>query len=375
ASSAYESAIRVDPEDYYAQYLWGRNLRQRGDPAAAIETLKYALQLNDQMVEILGELGYASMLAGRDEDAIFYFEEYRKRAGGDFRLLYLHGLALLKQNRIDESIVLFRESAALAGDHPDPDNGLAYALHARGEIDEALAAFARVIRRFERNANDPRYTYAEQWMARVEEHRRKSQWIDGFERKTIKNAWDLQQRSGPKIDLVKNRILIQGVQRQEQPDTRTALRREIPGTTFRIFEADLSMGETNQARCGIYLGLYINRGAQGALTKAEVILALDMNGALVYQVVDKGNVIVEWQELPREKVLPNTPVRLSIEVVDYEEGRLRLYADGEPVLAEDLEVKSLKKGSRSLQLGIFAAAPGSRKVDVTADNARIVVRN
>jgi tetratricopeptide (TPR) repeat protein len=375
ASSAYELAIKIDPEDFYGLYLWGRNLRKHGDSTAAIETLKYALQRNNRMVEILGELGYASLLAGREKDAAFYFEEYEKRASDDFRILYLHGLALLRQNRIGESIERLRASVDLAGDVPDPYNGLAYALHAMNEVEDALAAFGRVVRSFDRESTDVRYEYAQRWMTRIEEHRRKSQWIDAFQRKTIKNDWNLQQRAGAKISLIQNQVVIQGTQRQEQPDERTALRREVSGKIFRVFEADVASLEGNQARVGVFLGLYISRGVQGMLTKAEVTLALEPNGGLVCNVVDKSQTVLEWVPIEQERIPAGEPVRLGIEVMDYEEGRLRLFVNGEPAMESDLVVKSLRKCSRSLMLGVFAAAPGSRKVTATADNVRVVVRN
>ncbi|MHC4945559.1 MAG: tetratricopeptide repeat protein [Planctomycetota bacterium] len=375
ASSAYERAIQIDPEDYYGLYLWGRNLRKHGDSGAAIDSLKYALQRNNKMAEILGELGYASLQAGRDQDAAFYFEEYEKRASAGFRILYLHGLALLKQNRINEAIARLRASVALAGDAPDPYNGLAYALHAMNEIEETLASFSRVVRSFDRESTDVRYEYAQRWMTRIEEHRRKSQWLDAFQRKTIKNDWNLQQRAGAKISLIQNQVVIQGTQRQEQPDERTALRREVSGKIFRVFEADVTSLEGNQARVGIFLGLYISRGVQGMLTKAEVTLALEPNGGMVCKVVDKSQTAMEWVPIELERLPLGEPVRLGIEVIDYDEGRLRLLVNGEPVLDQDVVVKSLKKCSRSLMLGVFTSAPGSRKVHATADNVRVVVRN
>ena len=53
---------------------------------------------------------------------------------------------------------------------------------------------------------------------------------------------------------------------------------------------------------------------------------------------------------------------------------VRLTLNGEPALP-DLTLKSLRKANRPLMLGVFASAPGSRKVDAAADNVRIVVQN
>jgi tetratricopeptide (TPR) repeat protein len=375
ATSLYEKGVAIDPEDFYALYLCGRDLRRHGDMEDSIGTLKTALQINDRMKEILSELGLSCLLAGKYEDASFYFEEFLKRGKGDFRLLYLYGLALLNQNRLDESINRFSEAVSQAENNPDPYNGMAYALYAQSRVEEALDAFGKVVRLFEEGSSDPRYEYAQRWMARIEEHRRKSQWLDGFERKDLGNDWEEVMRAGPRIRLVNNRIMIAGDQRQEQPDERTELRRVLPGKAFRVFEADVIPEEGNQARIGIFVGLYIPRGVQGMLTQAEISLALEPNGSLVYNVVDKGKEGVEWTRIGSERFPSGTPVRLGIEVLDYDEGRIRLTVDGEAALPEDLVVKKMKKATRDLRLGVFAAAPGSRSVNMTADNVRMVITN
>ena len=102
---------------------------------------------------------------------------------------------------------------------------------------------------------------------------------------------------------------------------------------------------------------------------------LPSNGSLVYNVVDKGKEGVEWTRIGSERFPAGTPVRLGIEVLDYNEGRIRLSVDGEAVLTEDLVVKKMKKATRDLRLGIFASAPGSRSVNMTADNVRMVITN
>ncbi|MFH1998871.1 MAG: tetratricopeptide repeat protein [Planctomycetota bacterium] len=376
ASSAYEQAVRVDPGNFYALYLLGRDQRRHGDAEAAIHTLKQALQSNSRMLEILCELGQACLLAGRDEDAGFYFDEYLKRSGiRDFRVLYLYGLTLLKQTRIQEALALFTETIAIDENQPEPFNGDAYTLHALSRIDECLASLGKVMRLFEADSQDPRYEYAKRWMTRIEEHRRKSQWLDSFQRKEIKNDWTLDQRAGPLISLINNQVVIKGLQRQEQPDQKTTLVRELSGKVFRIFEADVTAREGTQGRSGIFLGLYISRGMQGTLTKAEVSVAVEPNGALVYDVVDKNKSTISWERIGQARAEINTPVRLRIELVDYDEGLIRIFADGEPLLEQDLDIKSLKRCARNVTAGIFATAPGSRVVDMTADNVRIVICN
>ncbi len=376
ASSDYELAVQVDPLDFYALYLLGRNQRKQGDLETAMTTLKRALRLNGRMREILGELGHARLLAGQDEDAAFYFDEYLKRGEEDFRVDYLYGLALLNLKRFGEAVSLFERSLALSGGQPDPYNGIAYARYIEGEVDAALDAFNEVIRTFEEEDTDPRHVYARRWRDRIEVHRRMSQWIDGFQRKQVKNDWTLQQRSGPKISLISNRIIIQGNQRPDQPDEHTAIKRVLAkGGTFRILEADTVSLEGNQAMNGIFIGSYIRRGNQEAQVRVEVTLAVDAGGNLVYNIVDKNDTVVEWERLDHEKIEQDAPVRLGIELVDYENGVVRLTADGNSLLGRELIVKSLRKNTRPLTLGVFAAAAGGRKVQVGLDEVRIVVQN
>jgi len=374
ASTAYKNAVTIDPRDFYAIYLLGRDLRKRGDLEAAIPMLKKALQLNGGMREILGELGHSCLLSGLYEDSSFYFEEYLDRGTSGYRLFYLLGLALMNQGRVDDAVERFGEAIEISDKNPSPFNGLAYALYTNGDVDESLEAFGRVLRLFDENSSDPRYEYAKQWMSRIEEHRRKSQWFDTFQRNEIGNEWNQYQRCGPTIKLVNNQLVVYGNQRQDQPYERTALRRSVEGREFRVFEADLTAGGENQARMGIFVGLYISRGVQGDLTKAEVGLALEPNGSIVYNLVDRNKTLVDWERVERERVAPGETVRLKIEVMDYEQGYIRLALDGESVLDDDLVVGSLKKCSRPVLLGIFGSAPGSRTVHMIADNVRVVKR-
>jgi hypothetical protein len=244
-----------------------------------------------------------------------------------------------------------------------------------GEVPEALAAFGQVMRFFEEGSRDPRYLYAEKWSARIDAHHRKSQWVDNFQRKELKNEWKRRERCGPDITLIQNQAVLRGVQRQEQPDERTALQREYSGKLFRVFQADLSAMEDNQARWGIFLGYYISRGLQGTLAKGEVLLAVEPNGNLVYNVVDQSKQRVVWERIDFEKIEPGVPVQLGVEVTSHDEGRVRLFVNGEPVLDEDLTMKSLKKTTRSLTVGVFGQAPGGRTLHIAVDRVRVVISN
>jgi len=377
ASSDYELAVEIDPTNFYALYLLGRDLIANGDMETAIDMLKKALRKNSKMADILSELGRACFLAGKSEDAAFYFEEYLNRDQGDFRIHYLLGLVLLNLNRIDDAITAFNKARSFTGEksaNPDPYNGIAYSKYAKGEVADSINAFGEVVRTFDEGSTDPRYLYAKRWMERIEDHRRKSQWLDGFQRKEIKNNWKFKQRCGPSISLFGNEITFQGIQRQEQPDERTSLRRSIEGREFRVFETDLCIKEENQARVGICIGTYIARGTTTVITKGEICLAVQPDGTLIYNVVDKGFNSVAWEKITHEPIQPGVPFRMGMELIDYERGVFRITLDGQPVLDGNLVVKDFRKNSREVLVGAFSEAPGSRKIAFTMDNARVVVK-
>ena len=104
-------------------------------------------------------------------------------------------------------------------------------------------------------------------------------------------------------------------------------------------------------------------------------MAVETGGNLVYHVVDQSKERVIWERLDHEKIGPGETVKLGIEVINHDEGRLRLSVDGEPVMSEDLVVKSFKKISRHLSLGVFGQAPGGRNLNLAVDRVRVVISN
>ncbi len=374
ARASYSAAVEVEPDNVYALYLLGRFQRRMGESDEAEKTLKRVLRIRGRMGSVLGELGYACLCEGKYEDADFYFKELlKKREKKDYRILFLQGIACLRLGKSGEAERYFSEAAASAGGGQNPEllNGLAVAAYNQNRVDDSMSHLARVIRLFPEESQDPDYLFAQRSRSAIETHRLKSQWIDRFKRKEIKNEWEKVQRYGPLVFMSRNRVHFRGVQKQGMEGDMTQLRRVLPGKEFRAFEAELMTGEEHQGIMGIFIGTYMRTSASQNLPQAEIRLGIDHEGRLLYRIVDQNKLVEDWQEVEGRVFEKDVPVKLGFEVVDYEKGIIRLLADDGPVL-NDRIVKKLRKIQRPVTLGIFGVASGGRKVDFTTGYVRMV---
>lgn len=371
ALDSYASGVKVEPDNAYSLYLQGRFQRRQGDPDEATATLKRALRISGRNAAVLGELGHACLDAGRLDDAAFYFREYSKQGVEDYKSLFLQGVTALRSDRVAEAEGFFKQAVDRNTKAPEPLNGLAVAYYRGGKYIEATDTFSRVMRLFPEDSLDPSYRFAFDTRAIVDAHLRKSQWVDRFQRKEIKNGWEVVQRYGPKVIIVQNEIRFNGMQRQGMGDEMSQLRRELSGKEFRLLEAEIEIGQGHQGTAGIFLGSYIRRSAQGSQANAEIRLGVNHQGKVLYRLHDQNRLIEDWKEIEGYDVALDEPIKLGIEISDYENGEVTLLLNETPVV-DAMIVKKLKKISRSVNFGLFGQAKGGRSIDFKTSFARIV---
>ena len=220
-------------------------------------------------------------------------------------------------------------------------------------------------------AFNPDFRYALNTRAAIESHLLKSQWVDRFQRKEIKNGWEVVQRYGPTIYLVQNEIHFKGMQRQGLGGEMTQLKRDISGKAFRLLEAEVQAGDAHQGIMGIFAGSYFSRSGQGLQANAEVRLGVNSQGRLVFRIVDQGRLVEDWKEIEGQEFPEGEPVKFGIQVVDQQQGLVRLLVNDTPVV-EDLIVKRFKNITRSLSIGVFGQGTGDRNLDFVTRFVRIV---
>ncbi len=371
AGDRFDEALEYHPNHPFGLYRAGRIARRAGDVDAARERLRTALEIDGRLVDVLNELGYVELLADRPRDAELYLRESVRREPGHDQAHVLLGLALLRQNQLREAREAF--TAGLGPDDaPNPAAlaGIAWCDYREERVDEALQHFAES-RAAAGAETDPFHAYAATHQALIEDHRAKEQWIDRFDRRQIRNNWDVVEAFGPTLTATGDGVAIRGMQRRTDPDEPTLLTRAIEGPRFVSLEADLTAEATNDAAIGIRFYYQRATGRQ-VLPQGEVAVARFPDGSVRLRVRDDKSTISDWTEVRPAGTLPEgTPFTLAIERTDYDKGIFQVRVDG-VVVKDGIESKMLKKLKRQCDGGVLAFAGGSENVAATCDRVRIV---
>jgi Flp pilus assembly protein TadD len=152
ARAEYERAIALDPSDPKMAPAY-RNLGMTllpKDPAAAIDPLEHAAQLEPQDARAKWLLGTALERSGKREAAIEQFQAAQKLDGHDVEITASLAYALLSAGRFAEAEAAYRATLSL-----DPEGvflrqahlGLANSLVAQKKLDEAASEFAAYLER------------------------------------------------------------------------------------------------------------------------------------------------------------------------------------------------------------------------------------
>lgn len=372
ASDSYLEALTYHPNHPYGLYHAGRISRRLGDLDGARDQLRTALETDGRLVDVLNELGYVELLADRPREAELYLRESIRRDPGYDQAHVLLGFALLRQNQIRDARAAFEEGVG-PEDDPNPAalTGIAWCDYREELVDAALQHFAEA-RASAGEEFDPFYVYAATHQALIEDNRAKEQWVDRFDRRQIRNNWDIIEAYGPTVTATGEGVKIQGMQRRTDPDESTLLMRPVLGATFVSIESDLVADSKNEAAVGVRFVFERASGKQ-VLPQGEVAVARFPDGSIRLRVRDdKSTISEDWTTISKAGTVPDGETfTLAIERTDFDKGTFQVLLDG-AVLKADIESRSLKKQKRQCDGGVFAFAGGSKNVSVSCDRVRVV---
>jgi hypothetical protein len=346
----------------------------------AAERLSRALLELGDMTEVLSELGYVALLADQLEDSEQFLVESLRREPDQVAVRTIYATSLLRQNRIPEARAEY-EIAAADGD-PAALCGVAFCAYREGDEETAIARFGEARAAAAEEAAAFR-AYAEFWQDRIDDHRSKEQWFDGFDREQIKNDWTLVESAGPTFDLEGGVVRIQGTQRATESDLPSELSRFSEGPILVSLEADVLPLPQNAAVFGVRVVLERQRigpgGQRSEEASAEVRLALFPDRTLrLFVREDFTTVTHDWTTIGKLEAgegEQGAPVRLAIDRRDYESGTFQVRV-GERVLpvgeGTTFVVQGLKKVRSNLRTTVFASAKGRENVAVGVEAVRIV---
>jgi len=374
AAARFDEALLFDPANPFGLYRAGRMERRAGNLERAEEQLRRALEEDGRIADVLIELAFTALLLDEPEQAEQYLRELLRSEPNNGSARILLGSALLRQNRVSEAADEYERAV---GDPAEPNPaalcGVGWCAYREGRVERALESLANA-RAVSKLEGDVFHIYADQNQAAIDDHRNKEQWVDRFDRKQIKNNWNILEPFGPEIRLTdKGSVSLSGMQRPTNEDEPTELNREIQGDTFVSFEARLLPSSRNEAVAGIRLAYEKPRGrGQGTQEYGALSVARFPDGSVrIRALTDYETIIRDWTVVDGLAAPAGQPIRLAIERTDYDKGLFRVLVD-DRVVADEIEIRSLKKLRHMAVGGVFARAGGRQNVDVECDLVRVV---
>jgi tetratricopeptide (TPR) repeat protein len=140
----FEHSIRVTENNYQAHLYLAEPLRKEGRFHEAIYHSEECLKIRPDNTEALNSKGLAMMDLGRVDEAIGCFRKAVELKPNHYPSYANLGIALIEKGRYDEAITIYRKILPNF-DLPDVHGSLARALQRKGNKEEALVEYERLL--------------------------------------------------------------------------------------------------------------------------------------------------------------------------------------------------------------------------------------
>ena len=145
ALQLYDTALRLDPDQFDALNNRGVALRALGRPDAAVESLFHATRIAPGRSEGFYNLANALVQTARDDEACSAFEMARTLDPVSPSIWRNLAAVYARLGRRDDEIAAYRQLVALDPPNAEWWNNLGAALFARGKVEAARACTARAV--------------------------------------------------------------------------------------------------------------------------------------------------------------------------------------------------------------------------------------
>jgi len=371
-----EQAWVGDPTDAWTLYQRGRLLAARDDPEGAREAFTAALERELDFTDALVALGVESFQAGAFDDAERYFERALALDPERPEVHALRGTNHLRRHALDAALGSFDAALELDPAQPLALCGRAWVAYARGDAAVAITRFAELDdRRRSLPAEDPYRAFAQAQIARIQDHESEELWSDRFERRQLKNGWEVEEAAGPRVELTDGEVRVRG---SFQTNGTARCWRRLPGADFVSFEMDVTVKAANNARVGVFLSKERRRGAGETEVQGMLSVGREKHGGLALLLMDTAQAEPVWEDVPEvgdEAWWPaDRPVRIRLERIgEGSKAYGRLSVDG-VIVREGAPLRRLVTSSTELRLGLFVEGQTGLPADVVADDVEMVYR-
>ena len=364
-----ELALECDPTDAWALYQAGRLRAKDEDVAGAREAFLKALDRELDFVDALAALGEMAYRMGDFADADRYLERAVVLEPDRAALHALRGLNFLLLESPPEAQASFEAGLAIDRNAEVCRAGVSWCTYLAGDTEQALVQLRELDDSLRSQPpEDPMRVWAKANIERIQDHEEKVEWSDVFDRKQIRNDWDVREDAGPVHRIVDGEVTLEG---SFSATGDTLLYRTMAATLFVAVEADVWVEPSTKANVGIFLAReQERRTSRTILSRIAVIRHHD--GSLQVNVVKEGEADPTFVDM--EYPFPTGQwVRLRIERIGDEAGtHVTLFADGIPLI-ENVPMSTLRAAT-PIQIGFMAAGEPGRAVKAKLDNFKVVYR-
>jgi tetratricopeptide (TPR) repeat protein len=369
-----ELALENDPTDAWSLYQRGRMLAARDDLDGAVDSFTRALDIELDLPDVLAALGEVANRRGDYAAAERYFERALALEPKLASVGALRGVNFLEMGALGDAEAAFKQALSVVPDHPGARSGIAWCHYARGDATEALARFRELDdnRRAEPET-DPYRVHARAEIARISDHLEKVVWSDRFERRTLLNGWETEEKTGPQVAIHDGRVSLAGTFKS---NGRARLWQLKNAGAFVAFEARITIKSGTTARVGLFVSRESSR-AGDTQVEAEVTVSRHNDpgkNTIQTRLMKRGEEELAYTDVAGFDWKLDQPMVVRIERTgDSSDTRVRLFVDGFPVL-DDKPMPNLGRTNADLRLGIFAEGQTGRQVQVEIDDVELVYR-
>jgi hypothetical protein len=223
--------------------------------------------------------------------------------------------------------------------------------------------------------SDPYRTFAREQIKRLQEHESKQVWSDRFERRELRNDWQVEERAGPIVAIENGELRIRGEFRESG---QTRVLRDYAAPDFVAIELSLRVAADNNAQVGLFLSKERRRGAGESEIQGIVAIARRKDGGLIVRTEDRVGAEPLWEDVEPIEGSPWWPadraVRLRIERTgEGSEAKGRILIDGIAV-RDGFPMRSLSSSTNDLRVGVFVEGQVGLPASVAIDDVQVVRR-
>lgn len=146
ARTLWTRAVRLAPDNAFAQYRLGDVERLAGDPESALRRLREAVRLRPYFPEAQSDLAAALAARGQLDEALAHYQE-AVRTNPRFAFAYTSlGAVLAEAGRTEEALAAHRQALSIQPDLMEAHANLGALLDQLGRTDEAMAEYHEALR-------------------------------------------------------------------------------------------------------------------------------------------------------------------------------------------------------------------------------------